>query len=585
MGILFLLIASAAWLGYKASIINDNLRNAVALAPQVEAAVAANRLEAASESVQEIEQSTRAARAAVDDPLWKLAGALPLAGENFRAVSEIAVSADDLVQLGAKPLLDIVGTLEWQTLVPRDGGVNLEPLEAAGPKLQSVAHAVRESSDRLNGISAGGLVPQISAPVTDARAKLTRISKEMDSAAEIAEVAPTMLGGSGPRDYLLLIQNNAESRASGGIPGALAVLTLNEGKLTLGAQASTADIPSLSPALQVDPEQELIYSKRLGRYIQDVNLTPDFPTAASTAQAMWERQTGKRVAGVVSIDPIALGYVLAATGPVTVGSPELLALTGGTLPSELTADNVVPTLLSDVYTKIQRPASQDAYFAGVAQQIFAALSDGRSDAKMLIEGLSRGAREGRMLLWSSFDHEQSVISKHILGGSVSGPAVSPAQFGVYFNDGTGAKMDYYVRRTVQLIKECPKEGYEQTTVRVTSLNTAPADAATSLPAYVTGDGNFGVPPGAVQTNIVAYGPVQAHVETAKLDGQKTEFAPYFHGNRPVGVLAIQLAPGESQTVDFTFGKIVQHTEPNVVVTPTVQDVKDVTLPTETAACG
>jgi hypothetical protein len=134
------------------------------------------------------------------------------------------------------------------------------------------------------------------------------------------------------------------------------------------------------------------------------------------------------------------------------------------------------------------------------------------------------------------------------------------------------------------VKECPKDGYEQTTVKVTSTNTAPADAATSLPAYVTGDGNFGVPPGSVQTNIVAYGPVQANVEIAQVNGERTDFAPYVHSNRPVGVVSVRLAPGESRTVEFTFGKIVQHTEPNVVVTPTVQDVKDVILPTTNASC-
>jgi hypothetical protein len=46
-----------------------------------------------------------------------------------------------------------------------------------------------------------------------------------------------------------------------------------------------------------------------------------------------------------------------------------------------------------------------------------------------------------------------------------------------------------------------------------------------------------------------------------------------------------LAPGQSSTVELTFGKIVQQTEPNVVVTPTVQPVKDVILATENSACG
>jgi hypothetical protein len=279
-----------------------------------------------------------------------------------------------------------------------------------------------------------------------------------------------------------------------------------------------------------------------------------------------------------------LGYILDATGPVKISSPELVTLAKNKLPTELTGKNVVQTLLSDVYAKIEQPKLQDAYFAGVAQEIFAALSHGKGEAKGLIAGVTRGTEEGRVLVWSGNTSEQAVISKYPLSGSIAGPSVSPAQFGVYFNDGTGAKMDYYVKRTVQLVKECAQDGYEQTTVKITSTNTAPSDAATSLPAYVTGGGIFGVPPGSVRTNIVAYGPVQANMETAKLDGQRTEFAPYQHSNRPVGVLAVQLAPGETKTVEFTFGKIVQHTEPNVVVTPTVQDVKDVILPTQNAEC-
>jgi hypothetical protein len=265
--------------------------------------------------------------------------------------------------------------------------------------------------------------------------------------------------------------------------------------------------------------------------------------------------------------------------------PEVVKLTGGQLPTELTGTNVVQTLLSEVYGKIEKPELQDVYFAGVAQEIFSALADGKSDKKAFLAGVSRGATEGRVLVWSASTKEQEVLSRYAFSGSITGPSVPPAQFGVFFNDGTGAKMDYYVKRTVQLVKECPQDGYEQITVRVTSTNTLSADATEVLPAYVTGGGVFGVPPGSVQTNIVTYGPVQAHVEVAKQNGERTPFAPYIHSNRPLGVVAVLLAPGETKTVEVTFGKIVQHGEPNLVVTPTVQAVKDVALPTENASCN
>lgn len=579
------LAGGAVWIGSKASAISKELSAANQLIPTLKGEIAGDDSEGAVATVNQIRFHTAAARDAADDPLWSLATMLPAIGVNFSAVAEAARSADDVASLGLAPLARVFSSLDWDSVLPSGTGTNLEPLVAASPSVSSAAHAVRVSAERMNRIDVSILLPEVAEPLTRARVQLQEVTDVLNAAADASKLVPTMLGAQAPRNYLLMIQNNAEARATGGIPGALAVLNIDEGRLTLGTQSSAGDVGAMSPTLPVDSGQLHIYSSRLGKFMQDVNLTPDFPTSASIAQAMWEKKTGQHVDGVISIDPVALGYILDATGPVMVSSPEVIALAGGELPTELNGKNVVQTLLSDVYGKIEEPKLQDAYFAGVAQEVFAALSTGKGDAKALIDGISRATAEGRVLVWSGQAAEQSVIVKYPLSGTIAGPSIAPAQFGVYFNDGTGAKMDFYVKRTVQLIKECSKDGYEQTTVRITSTNTAPEDAATSLPAYVTGDGVFGVPSGSVQTNIVAYGPFQANVETAKLDGTRTDFAPYIHSNRPVGVLAVRLSPGETKTVDFTFGKIVQHTEPDLDVTPTVQDVKDVILPTQVAVCA
>lgn len=583
---LLIVLATTAWLGSRASIISAELGSAAQLVTRLQAEVGKDDSGAALQTVRELRAHTATAKETSNDPIWKLASIIPLGGGNFSAVTEIARSADDVATLGVAPLINIFDSLNWDALVPGSTGTNMYPLQEASPTISSAAHAVRSSVGRLERIDTQDLLPQIAEPLNNAREQLRPVSAALDTAAHVAEITPGMLGGSSPRSYLVMIQNNAEARATGGIPGALAILTLESGKLSLQGQSSAGELGIFSPGVNVSGEQEQIYSRRLGKFMQDVNLTPDFPTSASTAQAMWQMRHGSTVDGVISLDPVALGYILEATGPVSLSTVDPAA--GGTnheLPTELTSQNVVQTLLSDVYAEIEQPKLQDAYFAAVAQEVFSSLSKGNDNAKGLLSGLSRGVEEGRILLWSTRATEQQIISQYAISGGVTGPSIAPAQFGLYFNDGTGAKMDYYVHRTVQLIKECPRDGYEEITVRVTSTNTAPSNAATSLPAYVTGGGIFGVPPGSVQTNIVAYGPAQANVETAKLDGQRTEFAPYLHGNRPVGVLAVQLAPGEHKTVEFTFGKIVQDTEPNVVVTPTVKPVKDVTLPTENAACG
>ncbi|MFE4543461.1 DUF4012 domain-containing protein [Arthrobacter sp. NPDC056727] len=579
-----LILAGVAWLGYRASTINTELNAANTLVSQLRDDILKDDAQAATVTVANLKEHTSRARDAASDPLWTMSASMPWLGANFQAVSQVATSADDVAQLGAAPLVSIFQTLDWESLVTGDQGLNLKPLSAAEPKLVTAAHAVSQSSDRLNGINTEDLLPQVSGPLVRVREELSSLRKGLNSAADAANLLPAMSGDSSPRRYLLLIQNNAESRSTGGIPGALAVLTVEKGKLFLGSQTSASAMGVFSPAVTVDPDQTAIYSARLGKFMQDVNLTPDFPTAAQTAQRMWKTRTGEELDGVLSMDPVALGYLLAGTGPVRITDPLLVQATPSGLPLELTAKNVVPTLLSDVYKRISEPSLQDVYFAGVAKEVFAKLSAGTGDTAKLIEGITRGAAEHRIQVWSTRADEQAVISQYPLGGSVTGSSISPAQFGVYFNDGTGAKMDYYVKRTVQLVEECPANGYSEVKVLVTSTNAAPKDAAESLPDYVTGGGVFGVPAGSVQTNVTAYGPVQSNIETASVDGKKTGFASYGHGGRPVGALTVRLEPGESSTVEFTFGKIVQHTLPQLSVTPTIQSQNEVVLATRTAAC-
>jgi hypothetical protein len=563
--------------------LKTELSAAEALMPTLKAQIARNDSAGAALTVESLVRHTGAAREETEHPLWKAASMLPLLGPNFQAAAEVATSADDVARLGAVPLVKAFQSLDWTTLTPTPSGMDLKPLADAAPQIQSAAHAVRESSKRLGGLDASILVPQIAEPLETVRKEMSSVSDGLNTAADIADLAPRMLGSDGARRYLLLIQNNAESRATGGIPGALAVLRVEKGVLTLESQKSAGDLGAFAPPISTDPEQQAIFSARIGKFMQDVNLTPDFPTTARVSHAMWQRSTGEELDGVLSLDPVALSFILESTGPVQIGDPVVQKI-GHNLPAQLTSNNVVKTLLSDAYSMIDEPRLQDVYFAGAAKEVFHALSSGKTDPKKLIDAISKGVEERRVLLWSASIQEEQTISDYSLGGLVSGSAISPAQFGIYFNDGTGAKMDYWIKRTVQVVKDCTRDGYREVAVRVTSTNTAPLDAATSLPPYVTGNGAFGVPAGYVQTNVVAYGPAQSNIDTVVRDGATIPFAAQHHRQRAVGTSTIRLAPGESTTLDFNFGHIVQHSDLELAVTPTTQPVKDVIRDARLAPC-
>lgn len=505
---------------------------------------------------------------------------LPWLGQNFAAVTDITVAADVVVSAAA-PLMDSIGPGGLEAFIPKDGKIELQALQELAPKLTRAASTADAAHESLVAIDGERLLPQLSQPLEQATSALITVRQSLDGVAAAAEILPAMLGANEDRNYLILVQNNAEIRATGGIPGALVVLTTSNGEIELADQGSASDLGRFNPPLEVDEEQEKIYSTRIGGFMQSVNLTPDFPTAARTAQSMWEEKNpDTQIDGVLAIDPVVLSYLLEATGPVELSSLNELPVDTGQLPVTLTADNVAETLLSDVYGEVKEPSAQDAYFATVAGDVFSGLTSGDADPVKLVKAIQKSTEEQRLFVWSETESEQDVIGNSVLGGSVT---TEEPTIGVYFNDGTGAKMDYYVQREVRVIERCQPDGYYRYAVETKLTNTAPVDAAESLPEYVTGGGIFGVAPGTVRTNVYGYGPSNWLLDSAAIDGETAPFGSYRHDERPVGASTVSLKPGESTTVAYEFVTPFESEIPQLRVTPAIQSSADVIKPSTVAS--
>jgi hypothetical protein len=122
-------------------------------------------------------------------------------------------------------------------------------------------------------------------------------------------------------------------------------------------------------------------------------------------------------------------------------------------------------------------------------------------------------------------------------------------------------------------------------VSVTLTSTAPADAAASLPRYVTGGGVFGVAPGEVRTIVNVYAPPGAIYLGARSGGEAVSVHSDTDDGHAVAQVPVQLTPGQSTTVEFQFlGKQAGKAELGAKVTPgvTPASIKKVAFRCESA---
>ena len=141
---------------------------------------------------------------------------------------------------------------------------------------------VTAAAQRISGIDPNPLAGPVARAVGSLQTKLVNLGSTTDTAARIGRLAPALLGADGPKKYLVVFQNLAEARATGGIFGSYALLQVDNGKLKITDQgASSRDLGTFDPPLPTPPNlPAVLYGNLPQTYATDVNLTPDFPTAA-----------------------------------------------------------------------------------------------------------------------------------------------------------------------------------------------------------------------------------------------------------------------------------------------------------------
>jgi hypothetical protein len=246
-----------------------------------------------------------------------------------------------------------------------------------------------------------------------------------------------------------------------------------------------------------------------------------------------------KVDGVVSIDPVGLSYLLGATGPVQVGD------------LSLTKDNLVSELLNNTYLTVVDPDQQDDRFKAIASTVFSKVTAGGFDARTALAALKEAADQHRLYVHSFHADENKLLARTAVQGAVVTDPKAPPQVGVYVDDNTGGKISYYLHYRVEVAATSCRNGVQSLAATATFRSSAPADAATSLPAAVTGGGAFGIPAGDELVAVHVYGPVGGTIGAVTLAGKPVQGVKVVElDGRPVATVFVYL--GAAKSVDATW---------------------------------
>jgi len=536
-------IVAAGWIGVRGAAAFSHLRAAESAVR--EAVDNLSDPTRAADLIARVSAEASEARALTSDPVWQTAEHLPWIGPQLHAVSTVAAAADDVAGTALTPLAEVAASFSLDAFRPTDGRIDTAVFEQIAAPAQTGAAGVAAAAASVDGLDGDALLGPVRSAVDEVSDLLRTSTTATDALARAAQLLPAMLGTGGERDYLVVFQNNAEWRSLGGIVGAMVLVHTADGSLQLTSQASAQDFGKYEMSvLPLDPEVERLYGNRPGQWMQNVTQVPDFTVTGALARQMWLQEKGQEVDGVISLDPVALSYLLEATGPITLPTGDVLS-----------AENTVPLLLNEVYLRYENPRDQDAFFASAAAAVFDALSTGSADPAALVAALSRAGDERRLLLWSALPEDQDVLADTTLAGTLPVSDDETARFGVYLNDGTGSKMDYYVTADTTVgwgacALDAAGHATGDVTLTVQLANTAPADAAAALPRYITGGGVFGTPVGTASTVGYLYLPEGYELLSASLSNDQG-FGGGNHQGRQVLSFGVDLAPGETVGATLT----------------------------------
>ena len=466
----------------------------------------------------------------------RFAAAVPLMGRTVEAARETAI-AGAVVSDQAGRVLDAVPD---DLLAP--GRVDLAGLAEVERALRNAADRTRQPVQRLVALELDGTPDAVAKGVREAQTRVANVPGTLLRAADLLDTLNAVLGGDRDRRLLVVLQNNAELRATGGLVSVFAQATARDGAVQVEAFQEVEDVadpPATAERVPAPDDYRALFAPfKAGTTLwKNVNMAADVPTSSTVLASIARASLGQAPEVVVWLDVPAIARVLRATGPVELPDG-----------STLSTDNAVRRLLSEAYLDADDSAGGQArrreVLRSAADAVLGQLLAAEAEVAPLelIRQLRAAAAGRHLAVWSTVPFEQRRLEAGGAAGAVfagRGDLHAAAAHNLGDGKGFGNKLDFYSRRLVSARVEVERSSalVEQ---ELSIRNIAPTSG---LPFYVTGRHR----PGVLNQLVSLALPADASVEAFSRGGQALSVEPRPLADHAVLFDAVALPPGQTTT--------------------------------------
>ncbi|MBW3658748.1 MAG: DUF4012 domain-containing protein [Actinobacteria bacterium] len=471
-GVLGVLLLAGAWLYRGASDARAQLSASREAMAAFTAELAAGDLPAAEAHLAEAEEAVASADASTSDPVWRLASNLPWAGRSPRLVRQVVDVADASVTLADRAMARAPELLSGsaEELRVDNGRFDLGRLEEVSEALSSLPiESLAFARDQLADAALGGVPAVLRDARRDALGLADSAVGTAEGARDLLEVLPDFLGDTGRRDYLLAVQSSGELRGTGGLLGYVGVLAVEDGNMRLvettvvdpagegadgtapggrrgGDAVSLTELGgSVDEPVPTSPEfRERYEHVDAASFFSNVNVDPDLPTTAPVVLDLYERYTGDVLDGVIALDPVGMGLILSAIGPIQLPQAGLDELGG--LPTTVAPEDVARVTTIDVYEVFGqgKSAERAAYFDALSRGAFARIFASSWEALPVARRIGEAAAGRHVQLYSRDEDEQRTFERLGIAGQLGAAEERSDLLAVTANNAVGGKQDVHL---------------------------------------------------------------------------------------------------------------------------------------------